>query len=472
MHISNLLFAKLFLLSVLLPISYTLDANSHIDYIGKYKDLAIQEMERTGVPASIKLAQGLLESGAGSSDLARKANNHFGIKCGGNWDGATFDKIDDDRDANGRLIPSCFRRYKRARDSWIAHSEFLRDGFRYRNLFSLDRTDYKGWARGLKRAGYATKGSYAQDLIRIIETYKLYQYDQERLNIPEVILDLPVVEGGTVTADEPVIDELPDVIPKTATVNDARITFALGNETLEDIAKRADVKLSDIEKYNDGRYQKTSVIERGARVYLQPKRRSYRGKERWHKVATNQTMLDISHRFGVDLKQLYKRNLMKEDTQPAAGEYVILRGKRGGDAPKLVKEQNEPTEAISIPKVKISPEVPSNEEAIPDEDEDGIIDMEDVVYEDELVLPEFDEEFDEEFDIVLPNIKTTPPSIEEVPVIDTPIVEIETQLNHQVKKGETLYRIAVNNGTTVDQLKTLNNLTNNTIHVGQILRIR
>lgn len=131
-----------------------LSANDRLDYIARYKDIAIREMERAGIPASIKLAQALLESDAGNSYLARKANNHFGIKCGAAWDGKKFYRLDDDYDDKGNRVKSCFRAYKDAEDSFIAHSEFLRDPakeYRYGFLFRIDPTDYKRWATGLKK---------------------------------------------------------------------------------------------------------------------------------------------------------------------------------------------------------------------------------------------------------------------------------------------------------------------------------
>ena len=156
-------------------------SDEHQAYIKRYKNIAISEMERAGIPASIKLAQGLLESGAGSSDLARKANNHFGIKCHSNWTGGTYYKKDDEYNALGMLKKSCFRAYKNADASYVAHSEFLRDPKkheRYGFLFGLKTTDYKGWAKGLKKAGYATSNTYPKKLIDLIERYKLYQYDR------------------------------------------------------------------------------------------------------------------------------------------------------------------------------------------------------------------------------------------------------------------------------------------------------
>jgi len=169
------------LLAIVLPSILSAQTPARNDYINRFRKIAISEMERTGIPASIKLAQGILESGDGKSTLARKAKNHFGIKCHNTWNGKTHYLEDDDYDDNGKLIKSCFRVYKNADASYIAHSEFLRDPkkkYRYGFLFSLPSTDYKAWARGLKQAGYATSPTYAEKLIRIIEGSELYRFDE------------------------------------------------------------------------------------------------------------------------------------------------------------------------------------------------------------------------------------------------------------------------------------------------------
>ncbi len=147
---------------------YTISGPSNaIAYVEKYKSIAVTESKRTGIPASIKLAQGILESGYGSSHLANKANNHFGIKCGGNWTGKTI-----------TYKGSCYRVFKNGTDAYKEHSNFLVNRSRYDFLFKLKRTDYKGWAKGLKKAGYATNPSYPAKVIELIERYKLYHYDK------------------------------------------------------------------------------------------------------------------------------------------------------------------------------------------------------------------------------------------------------------------------------------------------------
>ncbi len=148
------------------------------NYIEAYKELAIIEMYRTGIPASITIAQGLHESNYGQSNLATKANNHFGIKCKRYWNGNTYYHKDDDTNAQGKIIKSCFRAYDSALDSYVDHSNFLKHTEHYKKLFKLGKTDYRGWAHGLKKAGYATDKQYAQKLISKVEKYNLQSLDR------------------------------------------------------------------------------------------------------------------------------------------------------------------------------------------------------------------------------------------------------------------------------------------------------
>ena len=167
--------------SLLILSSFEPVEDSSFNYIDTYKDLAVVEMHRSGIPASIKLAQGLLESNSGKSALAVRANNHFGIKCKRYWTGQTYYHKDDDFDKAGRLVESCFRAYNDPIDSFVDHSNFLTNTKHYGELFNYDRTDYRSWAIGLKKCGYATDPSYANKLIRKIEQYKLYRYDYVQL---------------------------------------------------------------------------------------------------------------------------------------------------------------------------------------------------------------------------------------------------------------------------------------------------
>ncbi len=149
-----------------------------LDYIGLYSHLAMVESQEYGIPASVILAQGLIETNSGQSILARRAKNHFGIKCKSDWQGATYYYIDDDRNAKGELVPSCFRNYTSVEESYRDHSLFLRYRDRYAPLFDIPVSDYEGWCKGLKTCGYATNDRYADALITKIKTYKLYTLDR------------------------------------------------------------------------------------------------------------------------------------------------------------------------------------------------------------------------------------------------------------------------------------------------------
>lgn len=301
-------------LVLLLFLTTSLVAQDRQAYIEKYKNIAIREMERAGVPASIKLAQGLLESGAGSSYLARKANNHFGIKCGGYWKGRTVYREDDDYDENGQLEKSCFRAYKSAEESYIAHSEFLRNPrseHRYGFLFNYKVTDYRRWARGLKRAGYATSPTYAEKLIRVIETYSLDQYD--RMSSGE-IRDIDYDNTDMVAGLD------------VRRINDVKVVYAERKDTPANIGTKADVNVKCILKYNEKLYDEATILRRDELVFLQKKRKNFRGTKKWHYVREGETMYGISQLYGVRLKNLYKRNRMPEGTQAEKDERIKIRG--------------------------------------------------------------------------------------------------------------------------------------------------
>ena len=190
---------------------------SVLNYINQYNGIAVEEMHRTGIPASITLGQGILESRWGTSQLARESNNHFGIKCKGDWTGDTYYAKDDDYE-NGQLVASCFRAYESPEVSYLDHSEFLMSNSRYQPLFQLSKTDYKGWAKGLKKCGYATDKNYAKNLIATIEKYQLQRFDytsievlaQETISPPPVELLSDVISQTTAHQPPPATFLIPD----------------------------------------------------------------------------------------------------------------------------------------------------------------------------------------------------------------------------------------------------------------------
>ena len=263
-------------------------------YIKQYRDLAVEEMKKYRIPASITLAQGLLESGAGQSTLARKSNNHFGIKCGSDWRGKT---VSHDDDARGE----CFRAYKHPKQSYEDHSKFLANRPRYASLFKLDITDYKGWARGLKKAGYATNPRYAEQLIGIIELYDLHKYDRK---------------GGLKWMKE---NPNPH---QTYIANGLVYIVVRAGDSWKSISKELDISQKKLRKYND--LYKGYALQVGDILYLEKKNRKAGKEHIVHVLRAGESMYSISQKYGIRLKNLYKLNKMDED-DPAPEVGTILR---------------------------------------------------------------------------------------------------------------------------------------------------
>lgn len=320
---------KFLLIPLHLLVVNSVSAFSHADeYINRYKEIAISEMQRTGIPASIKLAQGLLESDWGRSELARKANNHFGIKCGGNWNGDGFYSEDDDKDKKGKIIPSCFRVFDSALESYIAHSEFLTSedkAGRYAFLFQYSSSDYKSWARGLKKAGYATDRKYPSKLIEIIERYQLYKYDQplpEGQN--EEILASTSKTNFSRLKKSTQVHSYQSGDYNFSTINGVRMTTAKGGETLEELAIRTGSDVEELMKHNEEYGYRTKVMEPGEIVFFDRKKRSYRGNKEFHSMAEGETMFEISQMYGIKLANLYAKNKMPKGAEPLSGQNIYV----------------------------------------------------------------------------------------------------------------------------------------------------
>lgn len=277
------------------------------NYIDKYKDLAIEGMLRYKVPASITLAQGLLESGAGTSELTVKGNNHFGIKCHG-WTGRTVHHDDDARN-------ECFRAYDNAFQSFEDHCKFLKNGKRYSSLFSLKITDYKGWARGLKAAGYATNPQYAEKLIDIIELYKLNQYDNAK--------DYDKFMAQHSGQDKPVSKEVP--LHPIYIYNKNYFLQARQGDTFKMIGQEIGISYKKIAKYNER--DAKDRLEPNDIIWLKKKQKradkSY-GK-RPHVVKAGESMYTIAQYYGIRLKSLYKMNKMCPDDDIYVGQQLRIR---------------------------------------------------------------------------------------------------------------------------------------------------
>ena len=269
------------------------------DYIKEYSALAIHEMNLYSIPASITLAQGILESGSGTSTLAMKANNHFGIKCHVHWEGASIYHDDDEKN-------ECFRKYKNVSESYRDHSLFLSERSRYAFLFELRKTDYKGWAKGLQKAGYATSKTYAKKLINLINEYDLSRYDQKKLNRKEI---------NKLQIEEPLALD-----SKIFEKNYTKYILAKDGQYYDDIAEEMDIWLWELLKYNECDIDR--ILVEGEKVYLQPKRR--RGVKPYHIVQEGENMYSISQLHGIKLKQLYKKNRMDMGSEPYVGQKINL----------------------------------------------------------------------------------------------------------------------------------------------------
>ncbi len=283
------------------------------DYINKYKEIAVKEMKRSGIPASITLAQGMLESENGNSSLAYKSNNHFGIKCHKNWDG---DKVyhDDDK------ADECFRKYDSPGDSYRDHTDFLMNTHRYTKLFEYKSNEYKKWAKGLKKAGYATNRTYDRDLIKIIEENELYRLDDGDYS------NFAIKKSKKVSIKN---DENFSVDIKRRKVFERnRIKYIIAEEgdTYDKITKDMDLFSWQLKRYNE--IQKDSKIIPGQTLYIQPKRWNAEIGNDFHFVKEGETMYSISQLYGMKLKKLYRKNRMEPGKEPITGQKMWLRKRK------------------------------------------------------------------------------------------------------------------------------------------------
>ena len=306
-----------YLLSLFLVASFlTAKANDDFvniySYIEQYKDIAIAEMKRTGIPASIKMGQAILESNHGNSDLSRNSNNHFGIKCKKEWQGKKYFHKDDDRNKRGKLIKSCFRVYGSVTDSYIDHSNFLMTRDRYAQLFEIPSTDYKNWAKGLKSSGYATAKHYATKLIQIIEKNELYVLDFQNVNpaiantyaqntqvgfaiIKPESIDLSEAEKLGQKPILPILNEREivetvelkekpiqnNLFPIKSDykgvflVNGLRVVALKDGQTLEGIGALYNISVGKLLKYND--CDEKSLLLKGGYIFLMSKECEFKG---------------------------------------------------------------------------------------------------------------------------------------------------------------------------------------------------
>jgi LysM repeat protein len=405
-----------------LPVFSQKNADAEMDslrqaYILRYCDIAMDEMERSGVPASIKLAQALLETRAGTSELAQKANNHFGLKCGKNWNGETYAKNDDEFDAEGQPVLSCFRKYAHVIASYADHSTFLllpEKKARYGFLFDLDPLDYKGWAQGLQKAGYSPVSHYAERLIAYIERHRLYEYDQQ-------------VREGRIA------------LRRVAVVNGARMVQARQGETLRSIAQRYQLAADSLAVFNDSLYTLDIPLQMGDAVFIEPKGvAAGPDAPAIHRATKDQTLRHIAQRYGVLLRTLQQYNTYPPDAALAANAVVYL-------------------QPPSRPGLSIKGVAAKRDSAVSKPPSQGLV--VEMLPTEPLAVP-----------IPVSQLAANRPA-EPAPVtINMQTGEVET--HHTVSPGDTLSSIARRYQTSVERLRQLNPGLNDAIRPGQTLRVR
>ncbi len=273
---------------------------SYEKYVRQYSDLAVRHQKKYRIPASITLAQGLLESGAGQSNLARRSNNHFGIKCHADWSGQRVYHDDD-------LRGECFRKYKRVEDSYEDHSRFLAERPRYAPLFKLNSKDYKGWARGLQKCGYATDRAYANKLIKVIEDYELYRYDSGKYK-------------SSPSKNAPAVVKQHYDIYRT---HGLIYIYAKEGDSFDRIAQSLGFRVKDLKKFNE--VPEDFPLQAGDIVYLEKKKKKADKPHYDHVVQVGESMHSIAQQYGIRIKSLYKLNKKDEDYVPEEGDVLKLR---------------------------------------------------------------------------------------------------------------------------------------------------
>ncbi|HOS49262.1 MAG TPA: glucosaminidase domain-containing protein [Bacteroidia bacterium] len=289
------------------------------EYIAKFKDAALQDMKKTGVPASITMAQGMYESDYGNSPLAKEANNHFGVKCHNEWNGPTYHQDDD-------APNECFRKYKSVLESYDDHSNFLRSRDRYKSLFELDITDYKGWAHGLKKAGYATNPQYAHKLIDLIERYNLSELDKGGNPMPvakETTEEKPRPHRTPIKQDKisPTRPAVFNNFEGKATINKVPFVKVEKGDSYLKISRQYNLELWQILDFNEA--DKNDLLHEGDIVFLKAKKA--RAEVTTYTVKEGDTMRSIAQQFGVKQKKIYQMNKMEPGTALKTGQTLQLR---------------------------------------------------------------------------------------------------------------------------------------------------
>jgi LysM repeat protein len=416
---------SLICLSILIISCFTLEAKqTPIEYINKFKDIAMDEMRQHKIPASITLAQGCLESSYGNSRLATQGNNHFGIKCKSSWTGKVIYADDD-------AVGECFRAYENAATSYKDHSLFLLNNPRYGFLFKLSISDYEGWAKGLRKAGYATNPKYPQLLINMIQKYNLAKYDTLVLGLYKSQQKINGILATRVKEDQ--------TIAQLAAINER--------------TERRIRKINDL--------QKGQQIEPGDILYLRRKKR--KAQDPYHEVIPGESLWSISQKHGIKLKRIYKLNSISEGDKVAGGQVLNLRHK-ANSPPKLADSKSNILDQIIANENKIKYTGATKEHIVKSNE----------------TLYSIAKMYGTSVDTLMAINKLNSAVISlgqtlKVPTTENTVKEHTTSKNavwHIVAQGETLYYISRKYGVSIDSIKNLNNLKTNEISIGAKLRIR
>jgi len=424
-------------------------------YIEQYKNLAIAEMLRTGVPASISLAQAIVESQSGNGWLARNANNHFGIKCK-NWTGATVTYNDDQPN-------ECFRKYATPADSWRDHSDFLRQNARYAFLFQYSPTDYQHWAYGLKQAGYATNPAYAQMLIKVIEDYHLQQYTLEALALQKGQDTTGMAAAWAANYPSAAVQNPPSGYYPSGvfTINHRRVIYVPAGTSLLTLAHQYGIKLRRLLQNND--LTSDAPPAQPMLIFLQTKKKT--GAHLSHTVQPGETMYSIAQQEGIRLKWLYKRNRMQPGDEPAPGETLVLRGE-ASHPPRLAQASHHNRTGLLSVLTGSSADDTSNAAASVTSTSAGKQPDQTATPTDTAVAAQMPEP-SSSTDLV-PNPWKQPTQPQPVP---NRSASYPQRIYHTVVAGDTLYSLAKKYRVTVQQLKQWNHLSGDAIRTGQQLVI-
>ncbi|MCO5247610.1 MAG: LysM peptidoglycan-binding domain-containing protein [Chitinophagales bacterium] len=429
-------------------------------YIQKYKAIAMSEMKKYGIPASITLAQGLHESNMGKSRLAALGNNHFGIKCHVGWIGASMKHTDD-------AVDECFRVYDNVVQSYMDHSQFLLTRPRYAGLFQLRTNDYKGWAYGLKAAGYATNPQYAQMLISTIEKNQLFVYDMDlsdedmetyrgNVNKDELKILADLKKKDVKVISNPSITIIPKTHPKQVTLastkvftnNGVKVVRVSKTETIESIAKQNGLSAYRLRDFNDLKPKEN--VKEGQLVYLASKKN--RATQRKHKVLPGQTLWDISQEYAVKISKLQKRNHLSDGEEPADGVTIFLNRKAKVKPALKNKKAVDEIKEITVPLRNGN--------------------MEEGKKQEELVKGDMEEQKD---DYTVADLNLHPFNYEkDLYLIYADHYQQKSQdaLYHTVEKGDTLYNLSKKYNVTIQELKDWNNLFSDNLALGSVIVVR